>query len=191
MNIIIPDLKWYLKQSKKDFPRCQFANANRCPRYFQSLSLLGSAGTTKLSEKEDRKLSRIWKKSPLWPKTDEQATSISGPEGNYKHYWNFCPEISFERFGFFASHLDKYADEADIGSAHLSLSRINASPEDWRWSWANILPQHYTHCDLYSLLLLSTQEKHDDKEVIMVKPNFYGIGIDIKALFKKMKDLFN
>lgn len=189
MDVIIPNLQWYIGQStsKGISPRCPFATVKNCPRFYQSLSLLGEAGSTKIPEKEDKRLLKKWRKSPLWPITDEQATSISGPKGNYKHFWNFCPEISFERFGLFASNLNRYADEIDIGFTHSQLSKIKAIPDDWRWSWSYIQPSHYSECPLYSVLVgLKTDLQNKDKDIIELKPNIYGIGLDIKALFRKI-----
>jgi len=155
MGVIIPGLQWYRDQSvfKNISPRCPFATVQSCPRFYQSLSLLGDAGSTKIPEKEDKKLLKKWKGSPLWPVTKEQETSISGWEGNYKHFWNFCPEVSFERFGLFATDLDKHADEIDKDFAHYKLSNINATSDDWRWFWSHIQSQHYSECPLYSVLV--------------------------------------
>lgn len=188
-----PDLQWYLNQSTKQrtSPRCPFSTVSSCPRFYQSSSLLGRAGSTEISEKENKELLKKWKKSPLWPTTAEQSTSIAGPSGNYKHFWNFCPEVSYERFGLFASHLDEYGDEIDIGIAHRQLSNSKASADDWRWNWSNVTQQHYSECPLYSVLSSTqqtTQNKHDD--IVTLKPSIYGIGIDIKALWRKIKNWF-
>ncbi|MBM4056118.1 MAG: hypothetical protein FJ264_15915 [Planctomycetes bacterium] len=188
MSVIIPDLQWYLEQSacKNISPRCPFATVQSCPRFYQSLSLLGDAGSTKIPEKEDKKLFKKWKCTPLWPITKEQATSISGYEDN--HFWNFCPEVSFGRFDFFASDLDRYADEIDKDLAHSNLSKIKTTSDDWRWSWANIKPQHYSECPLYSVLLrLKTDINNRHEDIIDFKPNFHGIGLNINALIRKIK----
>ena len=122
----------------------------------------------------------------MWPTTKEQATSISGYEDN--HFWNFCPEVSFERFGLFATDLDRYADEIDKYVAHSNLSKIEATPDDWRWSWANIKPQHYSECPLYSVLLSQKSDIHNKHEdTIDLKPNIHGIGLNINALIRKIK----
>lgn len=189
MNIIIPILQWYLEQSvfKNISPRCPFATVQSCPRFYQSLSLLGDASSTRIPEREDEKLLRKWKGSPLWPVTKEQATSISGYEN--KHFSNFCPEVSFERFGLFAADLDKYADEIDKDLAQSNLSKINAASNDWRWSWVNINPQHYLECPLYSVLLSLKTDIHNkhDEDIFDLKPNIYGIGLNINALIRKIK----
>lgn len=190
MEIIIPDLNWYLNLSKnnKTSPRCPFASAHKCPRFYESLSLLGEAGSTKINKKEDKKLLKKWKKSILKPLTREQETIIVGPNGNYKHFNNFCPEVSFERFGYFASDLHRYAEEIDNDLAHENLGKINASKNDWRWYWFYVRPQHYSECLLYSLLLNETN-KDIKEDIIDLKPNISGIGINFNALWRKIKEM--
>jgi len=191
MSISIPNLEWYLHQSKLKgiTPRCPFASVFRCPRFYQSLSLLGRAGSTKIPVKVDKKLQKKWSKNKLWPVISEQATSISGPQNNYNHFTNFCPEVIFDRFGLFTTNLHKYADETDIELAHRNLERFKAPSNDWRWVWSYITSQHYTECPLYSLLLNLKPNMHEKPEdIINVKPNFYGIGIDINALFRKIRN---
>lgn len=192
MDFILPNLQWYLGQSasKGIYPRCPFANMQSCPRFYQSLYLLGKAGSTKIPEKEDKKLLKKWKKPPLWPVTDEQATSIAGPNGNYNLFWNFCPEVSFERFGLFACSLNRYADDIDIDLAHSKLTKIKVTSDDWRWFWSSIQPQHYSECSLYSVLSrlkTDSQNKDEDRDIIDLKPNVYGIGLNINTLLKKVK----
>lgn len=152
--IPLPSLNWYLDISTRQqlSPRCPYASVYRCPRFYQSLSLLGEAGSTKIDPQEDDKLKQAWEKTDVWPVTREQATSISGPGDETKHYSQFCPEVSFDRFGLFATELHKYADEIDIGIAHKELSKEEVAPDDWRWSWSHVEPMHYTECPLYSLL---------------------------------------
>ncbi len=159
MEIYDPGLGWYLSISKENAlsPRCSFATADRCPRFFQSLSLLGEAGSTSIDPKENQRLLKKWSKSDLWPLTSEQATAISGPDGNFNSFIRFCPEVSFERFGYFASSLHRYADEIDTDFAHKKLAEEEALPNDYRWAWSYVTPTHYTICPLYSLLNSETQ----------------------------------
>ncbi len=63
---IYPDLAWYGAQSeKKSLPvRCPFASVSRCPRYYQSLALLGEASiATKIDPTEDKRLLAFWSMS--------------------------------------------------------------------------------------------------------------------------------
>lgn len=196
MAPVIPNVDWYISLSKNKglAPRCPFASVHRCPRFYQSLSLLGSAGSTSIDYKEDKKLLKRWRKSDLWPVTREQESAIAGPEGEYKHFWNFCPEVTFERFGLFASDLARYSDEIDIGVAHSQLSKESASSNDWRWSWAHVAPMHYSACPLFSPLLNSSYGHNSSEritkvpigDVLELKPNFFGIGIDLNKLIKRL-----
>lgn len=150
----IPNAKWYAQLSHNlSLPaHCPFATIEACPRYYQSLSLLGEAGSTKISEKENRRLLKRWKKSDLWPRTDEQATAIAGDAGKPSIFSNFCPEVTAERFGYFATYLTRYADELDLGLAHERLAKegVPADHPGWLWSWC--APQHFTDCPVYAIL---------------------------------------
>jgi hypothetical protein len=168
LPVIIPDIDWYTRRSQEMgiTPRCPFSSVETCPRYYQSLSLLKDAGSTAINPKEDQRLLKYWKKSDLWPKTGEQATAIGGEPGNPGHFWIFCPEVAFERFGYFASSLNAYADELDHNLAHEKLGREHAPLKDWRWAWSSIKPMHYAECPLYSVL--EHRSKRD--EVLPEKP---------------------
>ena len=168
MDNFNPDLKWYtgISHERQVRPRCPFASVRRCPRFYQSLSLLGGAGSTNIEPGEDKLLLKRWKKSDLWPITDEQATSISGEPGKPSIYLNFCPEIAFERFGLFTLNFAGYADEIDLDLAHDRLGRMKAPASDWRWAWSSVAPMHYTECPLYSPLNLDAsreRSKGDDQ----------------------------
>jgi hypothetical protein len=153
-SIIVPGLDWYNKKNSKGSlpPRCHFASVESCPRDYQSLSLMGEAGATKIEASEDKRLLKFWKKNDLWPKTGEQETSVSGPAEQMNHFSNFCPEVTFEIFGYFASQLSRYSDEIDKDIAHKRLGDGQAVSNDWRWAWAALTPMHYTECPLYSIL---------------------------------------
>lgn len=150
----IPDLKWYARVSEERgvAVRCPFATVEACPRYYQSLSLLGNAGSTNIPQAEDERLLEKWKKSDLWPRTEELATAIAGAPGKPSMFSNFCPEVAFDRFGYFTTYLGRYGDEIDIGLAHEHLGKQNAPPGDPRWAWASTRAQHYTECPIYAVL---------------------------------------
>ncbi len=155
MTDLIPDLDWYLSISNERglSPRCQYAAVERCPRFYQSLSLLGRAGSTEIEEAEDKRLLKQWKESDLWPTTREQETSIWSVGGDPRGFINFCPEVAFDRFGHFASYLHRYSDETDTDLAHQRLSRSGMSRNHWGWAWSAVTATHYTECLHYSLLV--------------------------------------
>lgn len=150
-----PNHEWYvrLSQARGVAFRCPFATVDSCPRFYQSLSLFGKAGSTKIPEGEDQRLLKHWKSSDLWPRTDEQATGLFGGDpGNPSIYSNFCPEVTFERFGYFATGLTRYSDEIDSGFAHERLAEEAAPRGHFRWSWESCTGQHFTECPIYAVL---------------------------------------
>lgn len=195
---VYPDIEWYSRSSSKKAvsPRCPFANVYRCPRYYQSLSLLGMVGiTTKIDNNKDKELLRIWQKSEYWPVVAEHSTTISGTEGEKKHFTHFCPEISYDVFGLFASSLHRYAVDIDRENAQRSLSVVNQPHEkDWRWEWAFVESLHYSECPLYAPLLngepppMSEEHKSD---ILQVKPGFWGISLDVKQLISRIFKWWN
>ncbi len=166
MATIQPDLHWYteVSTSKNLAPRCPYASVHRCPRYFESTSLLGQVGvTTSIDPAEDQRLVEKWKRSDLWPVTQEQASQVMGSEGKPSLFLNFCPEVSFERFGWFSSDLSYHADEIDVDVAHRNLAREGATAHDWRWTWSLAKALHYSDCSLYSPLLIGANEVEKNK----------------------------
>ena len=155
----IPKLDWYTSESERlgVTPRCPFASVERCPRYYQSLSLLGTAGSTSIDSSEDSRLREFWEGSDLWPRTREYATAIFGSkndDGDWERMSlsNFCPEVAYDRFGYFASGLGDYADEIDAGIAHENLAKNDGAPGHWRWRWNSLEQMHYTSCPTYAPL---------------------------------------
>jgi hypothetical protein len=154
MKQALPDVEWYSAESTRlglKSPRCPFASVHACPRYYQSLSLLGGAGFTAIGKTEDNALLAKWEKHPLWPVTGEQTTSISGGVGKKNSYDKFCPEVAYETFGLFATFLAPYVGEVDSDIVS-QLGEEGASHDDPRWIWSCIIPQHYSECPLYSPL---------------------------------------
>ncbi len=187
-----PDLGWYSAQSKALglTPRCPFATTNRCPRFYQSLSLLGNAGSTEIPEDQDAKLLAFWRTSELWPLTAEQSTSVHGPVDGPKSFTKLCPEIAYLRFRLFASQLTAYADAEHRETTQMMLSQSGKEEmEDWRWDWWRIQPEHYSTCDLYSPLqhqMPRSTEQAKEEELLEMKPSVGGFSINLKSLLTRL-----
>jgi hypothetical protein len=123
MDPVQPNLDWYLSRREQGAaPRCPFASVHRCPRYYASLWIVGECGgATKIDPQQDQELFERWKNSDLRPATREQDTGARGSEDR-KPFYNLCPEVGFERFGWFATFFAPYVDEIDIENAHRRLS---------------------------------------------------------------------
>lgn len=150
----IPNQQWHSRLSKeRSAPfRCPYATVEACPRYYQSLALLGAAGSTRIPEAEDQRLLKHWKSSDIWPRTDEHATAIFGESDNPSIYSNFCPEVTFERFGYFATSLTRYADDLDSFNAHERFAKEGVPAGHPNWSWSSCVSQHFTDCSIYAVL---------------------------------------
>jgi hypothetical protein len=150
---------------------------------------LKETGATSIDPSADSTLFQCWRQSPLWPLIAEQTTSVcGGPDGPAAILSNFCPEVSYDRFGLFASHLARYADQLDIDMAHKSLAERAAPREDWRWQWASVRPQHYSECPLYSLLQTPDEVAialDQSQDLLEIKPGAFGISLNVKALITR------
>lgn len=188
MTVIIPDFEWYSKisQEKALPPRCPFATVDHCPRYYQSISLLKYTGATAIDSSVGDSLFERWKRSPLWPLIGEQETSVSGSSDRPASILsNFCPEVSYERHGLFASHLAEYADTLDLEMAQENLGRRGVPGSDWRWHWASVRPMHFSECPLYSVLLHTQHASEilsDAEELLEIKPGAFGVSLNVKEL---------
>ncbi|MDO3530280.1 hypothetical protein [Ralstonia pseudosolanacearum] len=138
-----------------------------------------------MAPEKDEELLAKWKATPLWPLVAEHETSIT----NKSLFDNFCPEVSFDRFGLFASYLARYAEEIDKELVHQSLTRDGASAKNWAWKWQTVQEMHYTECPLYSQLPLkdSTPTVERQGEVLTLKPSLWGMSVDLKQLYARVR----
>jgi len=192
MEDIYPDIEWYtgVSQAKVSAPRCPFANAHRCPRYYVSYALLGKHGiTTTLEPEVDSAILAKWMKSDLWTTLREEDTTIMSADGKTRSFRNFCSEVISQVFGLFASSLSEYADEIDRGAAEQWLiKKGKAFANDWRWEWASVRPMHYTECPTYSLLMVALKPIEiipKREEVLSAKPGVLGFTIDLRRLITR------
>jgi hypothetical protein len=114
-------------------PRCPFATVHRCPRYYQSVWLLGQSGVAmQIASTQDDVLLNKCRESDLWPATAEQEpivmSGMGGIGGKDPAIFNrFCPEVAYDRFEWFATYLSRYSDEIDLQAAHARLGRDRVS----------------------------------------------------------------
>ena len=169
--------------------RCPFATVERCPRYC-SLSLLGQTGSTKISSEEEARLSAFWEKSDLLPRTLEQETTVSSTNGKWSSLSEFCPEVVYDSFGFFAKGLGNYHDSIDRALAYQRLEREGVPGGHWQWRWAWLKPLHFTECPLYSPLCQGvpsaskTEERRE--EPITLRPTFMGMSVNLNEVWRRL-----
>lgn len=144
-----PDFAWYSAESRKQGlpPRCPIAHAELCPRYYESIWLLGKEGLiTRIPSERDASLERKWK--VFGSVIAEEGASVWGDEKR-KNLDHFCPEVSYEIYSYFASHLNEYPDELDREIAYKLYKRGEIKHFDARWQ--GISPHRYTECREYSI----------------------------------------
>jgi len=119
-----------------------------------SLALLKHTGATSIEPNEEARLLKRWKASSLWPSIAEQEPGVYmvGHERRFSYLTHFCPEVTFDRFGFFATFLDRWLDEVDRENAHEVLASQGVPRDHWRWHSSALTPQHYSECPTYSVL---------------------------------------
>ncbi len=152
MPITIPDSYWYRSRSSEvDAPfLCPYANVHKCPRYYTSIYMLGEIRMiTSINDDKKEDLDAFWADSGLLPVIEEDDTGISHYDGDSSSFSNFCPEVSFTYFHYYASYLVKYADYIDKDSGHRIAARENIH-NDWRYEWMRVSACHFLDCSVYS-----------------------------------------
>jgi 5-methylcytosine-specific restriction endonuclease McrA len=145
---IIPTFDWYSGESRKFGlpPRCPIAHAELCPRYWQSLDALGRkrpGGITTIPGEQDAALQRKWKMFSAVIAEEE-------PIADEYSVTHFCPEVTYNIFGYFASFLHEYVDDIDREIVWKLHERDGTTDQvDARWQY--ITPLHYTECREYSI----------------------------------------
>ncbi|MEO4016416.1 hypothetical protein [Pseudomonas rossensis] len=152
MPTTIPDSSWYRRRSSEENApfSCPYANVHKCPRYYASINMLGEAKMiTSISDDKKEALDAFWAGSGLLPVIAEDDTGISGCEGNWSSFSNFCPEVSFTYIHYYASYLAKYVDEIDSDCGRRVAEREKIL-NDWRYQWGFVSACHFLDCSIYN-----------------------------------------
>jgi len=121
-------------------------------------------GHTSIPKEEDRRLSDKWLKSDLFPRIAEHEPSISGSPSS-KCLSNYCPEVTYQSFGFFAHLLCEHGDEIDRDMAYKRHHEKGVPNGSWKWSWSALKPMHFTECPLYSQLVHRSAHPSQEPEI--------------------------
>ncbi len=144
-----------------------------------------------LDPKLDKEIGAKWEATDIWPAVWHEHSGIGSSEGKPFLYRDFCPEVTGEAFGLFASTLARYSDEIDMVSAqHWLVSNGIGHRKEWRWHWSLVSEMHYTQCPVYSLLSVTPkqQEMPESLEPLFIaKPEAFGFSVDLKQLFFRAK----
>lgn len=151
------DFSLYSGESRKHrlSPRCPLANAAYCPRYYASRAVLASESmTTLIAPERATALGKKWELFQEIIAEEEPNLDLVGHEHSegmtVSSVNHFCPEVSYDSFGYFASHLHRYADHRDAEADFASYQRDGIG-EQFDTNSAAVTPHHYTECREYSI----------------------------------------
>ena len=104
---------------------------------------------TSISDDKKSDLDAFWAESGLLPVIAEDDTGIRRSEGKSSSFSNFCPEVTFTYFRYYASYLANYANEIDSDIGH-RIAKRESITNDWRYEWAFVTGCHFLDCSVYS-----------------------------------------
>lgn len=148
----VPDSSWYRAKSAEASVDCScpYANVHKCYRYYASIDMLGKVQIlTSISDEKKSELEEIWKQSDLVPVIAEDETEIGSSEGRSSSFSNFCPEVTYTYFGYYASYIARYVDEIDKDIGQRVADREGVE-NDWRYEWGSLTACHFLDCSVYN-----------------------------------------
>jgi hypothetical protein len=113
---------------------------------------------TSMTPDKISELEAYWKKSNLIPVIEEHDTGLTQSDNRVSSFSNFCPEVSFEFFGYYADYLSRYVDEIDRDCG-VSIATRDKIENDWRYSWQTVRGIHYLDCKVYHQTTIYNSEK--------------------------------
>lgn len=152
MPITVPDSSWYRAKSSEAGVACScpYANVHKCHRYYASIYMLGEVKIiTSISDDKKSELDEFWAQSDLVPVIAEDDTGVGGEEGRPSSFSNFCPEVTYTYFRYYASYLARYVDEIDKDSGQRIAER-DCIENDWRYEWGILTACHFLDCNVYN-----------------------------------------
>lgn len=152
MKRVVPNKEWLERESEKRGVQmtCPFANSHKCPRYFDSLVLLSRANVIAgVPQDKEEELEYFWKNTSFSALCDEETPTIYRTKfGGVSAVHNFCPEVSYKHFYYYADHMQKYIDELDQEVGHRIAERDNLD-NDWKFTWMDLSPRFYSDCEVF------------------------------------------
>lgn len=152
MTRIVPDKSWWEDERKRRnaLPVCPYANAHKCPRFYDSLVLLASAKMISgLTTEKEKELGSFWEKTSFSSLCDEEVPALSTKRfGELSSIHNFCPEVSFKYLDYYADYMHRYIDEIDRDAGVLRAER-DGLENDWKYYWMSVNPKFYLDCDVF------------------------------------------
>ncbi len=146
--------KWYFDKSKaKNLPlHCPIAAPYLCLRFLITIDLSVEVGLCRgINLESKERYYRYWRKQLHKFINLEAEPAVSFINDEPFNMSNFCPEVSYLIFGYFASHVVRYTNEIDQNAMHQFLKRKMAGKGDWRWYYSNVVERHYTECPEFSI----------------------------------------
>ncbi|WP_447046156.1 hypothetical protein [Vreelandella sp. H-I2] len=149
---VIPDKNWWEKERKKRnaLSTCPYANSYRCPRHYESLDLLSRINVIAgISSEKKEELTAFWDRTIFSSLCDEELPSVSvNSFGGLSSVSNFCPEISFKYFRYYADYMYEHIDEIDRDSG-VRIAERDKLENDWKYQWMSVGARFYLDCDVF------------------------------------------
>lgn len=158
---VVPDKDWWIDLCNINAVPCMcpYANAHKCPRYYDSQVLLAQINAISgMPTEKVKELGAFWKNTDFSSLCDEEVSSISKDKyGGISSVSNFCPEVSFKYLGYYADYMHKYVDEIDQDSG-IHRAENEKLKNDWMYTWMSVNAKFYLDCDVFHRVKVFNEE---------------------------------